>query len=202
MAFYQQYFKNFVINRVENTGLYQVYRPRTRKITKFQRTDTPPPYGRMAAFLMDNRVPMIYPENMLTGVRIYASDLMWRQILGDLGAILLDAPTATDINFDTIDVPEKISPIQLKSLILGAVDNSAIIARLLGPGRTLPRMQARVVALLYKTGGMRAAEIKDALGYSPNTATHAVDTVIYQLRRTFGRDFIVNDHGVYRLGKL
>lgn len=151
---------------------------------------------------MDNRAPMIYPENMLAGVRIYASDLMWRQILGDLGAILLDTPTATDINFDALDVPEKISPIQLKSLILGAVDNSAIIARLLGPGHTLPRMQARVVALLYKTGGMRAAEIKDALGYSPNTATHAVDTVIYQLRRTFGREFIVNDHGVYRLGKL
>ncbi|MDE5615420.1 MAG: helix-turn-helix domain-containing protein [Alphaproteobacteria bacterium] len=139
---------------------------------------------------------------MLKGVRIYTSDVLWRQILGDFGAILLDAPTATDINFDTIDVPEKITPIQLKALILGAVDNSGIIARLLGPGTTLPRMQGRVVALLYKSGGMRAAEIKDALGYSPNAATHTVDTAIYQLRRMFGRNFIINDHGVYRLGKL
>lgn len=151
---------------------------------------------------MDKRFAMIYPKNMLKGVRIYTSDIMWRQILGDFGATLLDAPTATDINFDTIDVPDKITPIQLKSLILGTGDNSAIITRLLGADIVLPRMQARVVALLYKTGGMRAAEIKDALGYSPNAATHTVDTLIYQLRRAFGREFIVNDHGVYRLGKL
>jgi len=151
---------------------------------------------------MDRRVAMFYSEYMLNGVRIYASDTLWRQILGDLGATVLDAPTPTDINFDTIHVPAGVSPIQLKSLILGAVDNNAIIARLLGANASLPRMQARIVSLLYKTGGMRAAEIKDALGYSPQAATHAVDTAIYQLRRAFGRDFIVNDNGVYRLGKL
>jgi len=145
---------------------------------------------------------MFYSERMLNGIRIYASDALWRQILGDLGATVLDAPTATDINFDTINVPTGISPMQLKSLILGAVDNNAIISRLLGVNASLPRMQARIVSLLYKTGGMRTAEIKDALGYSPQAATHAVDTAIYQLRRMFGHDFIVNDNGVYRLGKL
>lgn len=139
---------------------------------------------------------------MLRGVRIYTSDTLWRQILGDLGATVLDAPTASDVNFDTIDVPEKITPIQLKSLILSAVDNSSIINRILGDGVNLPRMQEQIVALLYKTGGMRAVEIKAALGYSPSAATHTVDTAIYQLRRTFGRDFIVNDGGIYRLGKL
>lgn len=139
---------------------------------------------------------------MLNGVRIYTSDMMWRQILGDLGATVLDAPSASDVNFDNIDIPEKITPIQLKSLILNAVDNSSIISRVLGADVTLPRMQGQIVALLYKTGGMRAADIKAALGYSPNATTHTVDTAIYQLRRTFGRDFIVNDGGIYRLGKL
>jgi len=151
---------------------------------------------------MDRPAAMFYSEYMLNGVRIYASDALWRQILGDLGATVLDAPTATDINFDTINVPAGINPMQLKSLILGAVDNNEIIRRVFGTRTALPRMQARIVYLLYKTGGMRAAEIKDALGYSPRAATHAVDTAIYQLRRAFGRDFIVNDNGVYRLGKL
>ncbi len=151
---------------------------------------------------MDSCAVMFYSKHMLNGVRIYASDVLWRQILGDLGATVLDTPTATDINFDTIDVPAGICPMQLKALILGAVDNNEIIKRVFGTHAALPRMQARIVSLLYKTGGMRAAEIKDALGYAPQAATHAVDTAIYQLRRAFGRDFIVNDNGVYRLGKL
>lgn len=141
-------------------------------------------------------------NTMLKGVRIYTSDTLWRQILGDLGATVLDAPTAADVNFDAIDVPDKVTPIQLKALILGAVDNTGIIKRLVGDDVTLPRMQAQIVAALYKTGGMSATEIKTALGYLPNTATHTVDTAIYRLRRTFGRDFIINDGGIYRLGKL
>lgn len=139
---------------------------------------------------------------MLKGVCIYASDALWRQILGDFQATVLDAPTASDINFDMLNVPPKISPIELKALILNAVDNSGIIKNIIGPDITLPRMQRRIIAMLYKTGGMNAAEIRGALGYSPNAATHTVDTAIYQLRRAFGHDFIINDNGVYRLGKL
>lgn len=139
---------------------------------------------------------------MLKGIRIYTSDALWRQILADFGACVLDAPTAADVNFDALGVTGILSPMQLKALILGAVDNSGIIERVLGQGVSLPRMQGQIVALLYKTGGMRAAQIKSALGYSQNTATHTVDTAIYQLRRAFGHDFIINDNGVYRLGKL
>lgn len=139
---------------------------------------------------------------MLKGVRIYASDTLWRQILTDFGATVLDAPTASDVNFDALNVTATLSPMQLKALILGAVDNSDIISRVVGRDVNLPRMQGQIVALLYKTGGMRTAQIKSALGYSPNAATHTVDTAIYQLRRAFGHDFIINDNGVYRLGKL
>ncbi len=140
--------------------------------------------------------------SMLKGVRIYTSDVLWRQILSDFGASVLDAPNSSDINFDALDVPPNVSPMELKALILAAVDNSGIMKKIFGTSVILPRMQGQIVTLLYKTGGMRAPEIRSALGYSPNAATHTVDTAIYQLRRAYGRDFIINDNGVYRLGKL
>ena len=49
---------------------------------------------------------------------------------------------------------------------------------------------------------MTVDQLKCALGYSPDASTHTVDTAIYQLRRAYGRDFILNTDGVYSLGKL
>ncbi|MBD5400149.1 hypothetical protein HDR61_00135 [bacterium] len=139
---------------------------------------------------------------MLNGIRIYASDDVWRQILTDLGAAVLDAPDAADINFDKLNILGPVSALELKSVILAALDNTDVLQKIFGGPVSMPRMQARIVTLLYKTGGMRCDEIKMGLGYSPNTATHTVDTAIYQLRRAYGRDFIINDNGVYRLGTL
>ena len=41
---------------------------------------------------------------MLTGLRIYTSDQIWRQILTDLNATVVDAPSATDLNMDDMDI--------------------------------------------------------------------------------------------------
>ena len=60
----------------------------------------------------------------------------------------------------------------------------------------------QILVCLYKTGGMTALQLKDALGYAPNASTHAVDTAIYQLRRMYGREFIQNNNGVYCIGEL
>ncbi len=139
---------------------------------------------------------------MLKGIGIYTSDTLWRQILGDLGATILDAPNASDVNFDLLNIPKNVTVMELKSIILGIVDNTDIIRKIFGTNVLLPRIQEQIVTLLYKTGGMRSADIKNALGYSPSAATHTVDTAIYQLRRIYGRDFIINDNGIYRLGKL
>ncbi len=139
---------------------------------------------------------------MLSGIRIYASDTVWRQILGDFGATVLDAPTATDINFDDFNVSETISPMKLKLLILNASDVSADLIKIFGKSVSLPRLQAQIVVWLNKTGGMTASELKNALGYAPDASTHTVDTAIYQLRRTYGREFIKNNNGVYSIGKL
>lgn len=139
---------------------------------------------------------------MLSGIRIYTSDSVWRQILGDFGATVLDAPTPMDINFDKFDIKKTINPIELKSLILKATDLNNDLITVFGKKVSLPRLQAQIVVWLYKTGGMTTAELKNALGYAPDAATHTVETAIYQLRRTYGHEFIKNNDGVYSIGKL
>jgi len=139
---------------------------------------------------------------MLSGIRIYASDNIWRQILADLGATVLPVPTPGDINFDDLDISDTISVLDLKSMIINARDNTDVLYRMFGENVTLPYAQGKIVALLYKNDGMTINELKTALGYAPDVATHAIDTAIYQLRQKYGRGFIKNTNGVYCLGKL
>ena len=139
---------------------------------------------------------------MLKGVRIYTSDTIWRQILTDFGATVLDAPTTTDINFDNLNISSPLTPMELKSAILNANDNASVLREIFGADVSLPRLQAQIIVSLYKSGGMTGNELKDALGSAPDVATHTVDTAIYQLRRAYGRGFIINSNGMYRLGKL
>ena len=156
----------------------------------------------MVVFLLDNMFFIGHTVNMLSGMRIYTSDSVWRQILGDLGAIATDVPGAMDINFDKLNIKQSITTVELKSAILGALDNDNIISEILGKNAKLTRLQKMLVAALYKSGGMNGEELKVALGYSPDAATHTVDTAIYQLRKIYGRNFIKNDSGVYKIGKL
>lgn len=139
---------------------------------------------------------------MLNGVRIYTSDKIWRQILADFGATVLDAPTITDLNFDDLELTDIVSPIQLKSLILSATDNSNIISQIFGRRESLSALQMQIIALLHKTGGLSQHELRNAMGFAPDVATHTIDTAIYQLRQKYGRDFIQNINGVYKIGKL
>lgn len=139
---------------------------------------------------------------MLSGIRVFSSDSVWRQILTDLNATVLDVPNPTDLNLDEIDICTPLSPIELKAVLLVACDNSRLLNEFFGEAVSLPYIQGKVVVALYKSGGMTASELKSALGYAADTATHTVDTAIYQLRRRFGRDFIVNHNGVYKFGRI
>lgn len=139
---------------------------------------------------------------MLNGVRIFASDKIWRQILADFGATVLDAPTAVDINFDELDIHDIISPLRLKALILSATDGADVLVRIFGRHVSLPYLQSQIVILLYKTGGLSASGLRGALGFAPDVTTHTIDTAIYQLRQKYGRDFIKNIDGVYKIGRL
>ncbi|MBQ2017067.1 MAG: helix-turn-helix domain-containing protein [Alphaproteobacteria bacterium] len=139
---------------------------------------------------------------MLNGVRIFTNDKIWRQILADFGATVTDAPTVTDVNFDDLAITDIITPLQLKAAILSATDYGRILNAIFGTHVSLPQLQAGIIVLLHKSGGMRYAELRSALGFMPNITSHAVDTAIYQLRQKFGREFIINTDGVYKLGKL
>lgn len=153
-------------------------------------------------FLLDKFIYIRYDIIMLSGIRIYTSDIIWRQILADLGACVLDSPSVTDINLDNIEISDALSVLELKSLLLDLSDNSTILTQIFGKNVVLPRIQAKILVCLYKTGGMTAVQLKDALGYASDASTHTVDTAIYQLRRIYGREFIQNNNGVYSLGKL
>ena len=139
---------------------------------------------------------------MLNGVRIYATDKIWRQILADFGATVLDAPNITDLNFDDLVFPNVIAPLQLKSAILSATDSTNVLSKIFGGRVSLPYLQGQIVVLLYKTGGLSYGDLRGALGFAPDVATHTIDTAIYQLRQKYGRDFIQNINGIYKLGKL
>lgn len=140
---------------------------------------------------------------MLDGIKIYSSDEVWRQILSELGATVSETPNTTYLDFDSIDITTPATAITIKSAIQNAIDgNIQLLHRIFGQNVQLPYIQAQIVLLLYKSGGMSANDLRSALGYSPNATTHAVDTAIYQLRKNFGRNFIINTNGVYKIGQL
>ncbi len=143
-----------------------------------------------------------YSGYMLSGVRIYSSDAVWRHILTDLNASVADSPGPGYLNFDSLSVSYPVTPMQLKSMILDAIDYSDVLCRVFGHRVTISRMQAQIVALLEQSGGMSISQIKNALGFSPDIATHTIDNAIYQLRKSYGHDFIQNNNGVYTIGKL
>ena len=139
---------------------------------------------------------------MLKGIRVFSGDTVWRNILSDLGATVLDSPTNSDINLDSLNISMPVPVIELKRVLLEASDNSKIIFKVFGTNVRLSNLHTQIIVHLYKSGGMHINDLKIALGYSPDVTTHTVDTAIYQLRKMYGHDFIVNDGGVYRIGKL
>lgn len=151
---------------------------------------------------MDRRRIARYSKHMLNGIRIYTSDELWRQILTELRATVPESEALADINLDSLDIALPITPVALKSAILTAIKDADVMHRIFGSDVALPRVPARIVTLLDKNGGMSITELKDALGYSRDASTHVVDTAIYQLRRMFGREFIINKNGMYYIGKV
>ena len=140
---------------------------------------------------------------MLDGIRIYSSDGVWRNILAELGAIVSDVPDVTYLDFDSLGLALPATPIVIKTAIQNAIDgNIQILHDILGRRVHLTYIQAQIIIMLHKSGGMTGADLRTALGYSPNATTHAVDTAIYQLRKIFGRDFIINTNGIYKIGRI
>lgn len=140
---------------------------------------------------------------MLDGIRLYSADETWRRILSELGAVVADVPNTAYLNFDELGITMPATPATIKTAVQNAVDsNLRLLHTIFGRNVRLPYIQAKIIIMLYKSGGLSGADLRTALGYSPNATTHAVDTAIYQLRKTFGRDFIINTNGVYKIGRI
>ena len=139
---------------------------------------------------------------MLENIKIFSSDSVWRYILEQMNATLVDDPLIADVNMDDVQIDTPVTPMQLKSKIIEESDNARILNDVFGHSVRLSWLQTQIIVRLFKSGGMSADKLKIALGYAQNTKTHAVDTAIYGLRKLYGRDFIKNDNGVFKIGKL
>lgn len=145
---------------------------------------------------------MVYRETMLENVKIYTADRYWHQILTDLGALVVDSQNGADLNFDDIDIQSPVSVTDLKKAIFDCLDNSDIIYDVFGKNIVLPLLQHKIIVLLYKNPDMTMHDLKMALGVMPNIASHAVENAIYQLRKTYGRNFIQTKDGKYKIGRV
>ena len=139
---------------------------------------------------------------MLDNIKIYTSDTVWRQILSDLGAMVVDSEKLADVVFDDIKIDMPISIANLQNIILSCVDNSDIINQIFGKNVKLSNLQRRLIVLLYKNPNINMRDLKNALGLSPDMTTHAVETAIYQLRKIYGHDIIENINGKYKIGRV
>lgn len=139
---------------------------------------------------------------MLDNIKIYASDKYWEKILTDLGANLVESPDCADVIFDDIKINTPISVYDLQSLILNQFNNDDIIVDVFGHDTVLPELQRKIVVALYKNPNIQIRELKLLVGVMPDITTHSVENAIYQLRKTFGHDFIVNENGGYRIGRI
>lgn len=145
---------------------------------------------------------MGYCGTMLDSIKIYTSDVYWNHILKDLGADVVDSPKFADVMFDDLGIGAPVSVAELRNIVLSINDNNEIIQQIFGENAVLSQLQRKIVVLLYKNPDMNMAELKDALGVLPDVATHAVENAIYQLRKKYGHDFIINNNGKYKIGQI
>lgn len=139
---------------------------------------------------------------MIENIRIYTADKYWNQIFTDLGAVIVDSPSIADVVFDDIDIDMPVSIIDLQNIILNCVNNTDIVHDIFGTDVTLSNLQRKLVVMLYKNPDITMRDLKTVLGVMPNITTHAVETAVYQLRKKYGHNFILNNHGKYRIGQL
>jgi hypothetical protein len=128
---------------------------------------------------------------MLNGITLLTNDFYWASILRDLHANVIPtvAKEARGLKFD---IPkEKISIPKLSNHI-----EQLKMKRLaeLG-GQNLSAAEQRLILLLPAT----ANELKSAMGYAEESATHTTETLIYNIRKKMGNDYIKFNNGKYEL---
>jgi hypothetical protein len=135
---------------------------------------------------------------MFNGITFWTDDKTWRGILTDLGAEFTQRDIA-DVIFKS---SKRFSPAELNTEILRMADlhESEIIKKICG-NVSLSGAQKKIIMTLHRfeKNGIDVSALQQQLGYAPGAATNAVGTAIYQLRKIFGKDFIKNEGGKYKL---
>lgn len=139
---------------------------------------------------------------MLENIKVYTSDKYWNHIFSDLGVTLVDSPNLADVNFDDIELNEPISVDDLQSLILEYFEQSDIMRNVFGRDVILPKLQHKIIVVLYNHPNITMHELKDLIGVLPDMTTHAVENAVYQLRKVYGYDIIQNIDGRYKIGRV
>lgn len=139
---------------------------------------------------------------MLENIKVYTSDKYWNHIFSDLGVTLVDSPNLADVNFDDIELNEPISVDDLQSLILEYFEQSDIMRNVFGRDVVLPKLQHKIIVVLYNHPNITMHELKDLIGVLPDMTTHAVENAVYQLRKVYGYDIIQNIDGRYKIGRV
>ena len=139
---------------------------------------------------------------MAGNIKIYATDEYWRHIFVDLGAVVVDSKNIADVVFDNLNMSLPISVSRLKSIVFNSLDTRDIIKNVFGQYIVLPALQHKIIVLLYKNPDISINELKNLIGLLPNVTTHTVENAIYQLRKKYGHDFIINAKGKYKIGHL
>lgn len=139
---------------------------------------------------------------MLKNIRIFTSDKYWQRILSDLGAIVTDSQNTADVIFDNIKTDSFLSVSELQRIIFESMNNTDIITNVFGKYVVLPSLQHKIVVLLYKNPNVNMQELKNMVGVLPDVDTHTVENAVYQLRKKYGHDFILNVGGKYKIGHV
>lgn len=122
---------------------------------------------------------------MLDNIALWTDDFYWRGILSDLGA----AVSARGLAFP--NPPKKISVSELSGFIDELKTRRLSELGALG----LSDAERRLVLSLPAN----ARELKSAMGYSSASRTHTIETLVYNIRKKLGNDFIRSENGEYRL---
>ena len=153
-------------------------------------------------FIVDRSQFIVYSVYMLTGIRIFTSDPYWRKIVADLDAVVAENANLADVDLDSLNLTGPVTPLELKSVIISALDDTRILASVFHGAVSLSPVQRKIIVQLKKSGGMTADELKLALGYARDATTHTVDTAVYGLRKLFGHEFIKNENGIFKIGGI
>ncbi|MBR6009821.1 MAG: hypothetical protein IKP35_00165 [Alphaproteobacteria bacterium] len=139
---------------------------------------------------------------MLDNIKIYSSDRYWQHIFADLGAIVVDNQNTADVVFDDVATNAPVYVDDLKKIIFECLDYHDVIIAVFGHYIILPILQRKIVVSLYKNPNISMRELKENIGFLPDITTHTVENAVYQLRKKYGHDFILNENGKYKIGHL